>query len=747
MWRFGPRRNRWTLAVAALGVCCFTPASAQSPDPSQPPAAGAAEATLLSESEAIELAEEFKQIASEAERRLAALSSDRLSGEPILKASGFDPERIFQWIATETRLTPYRGALRGPAGVLMDRRGNSLDRALALSALLEDAGHETRLARTRLPEPVARQVLERLIAEARASEPTMAAGPDREAAARTREVTEVSLQLVELAGLAREATGPPPAQLVEALRDHWWVEARLGSRWTGLDPVFQGDFARQRPGVQTFTTPASLPKELRHRLRLEVVLERWEASGTVEETALSVDYSPLDHPLGESLELSFLPFSPSWATETEDRGALEEELWAADTATFWRPVARIGGKRIPGRWFSQAGVLTRSPRSWAAAERMDAASKALGRLGSTRPEAPPTHLSGVSLRYTIERPGAPPTVTRREIFDLARTRDVPARLNAEDVRRRGLALQGRTIVLPVSCMLAREAVERALLELWVENRNYFIALAYRAGGIEDPRVPIVLDRGGSYRPIDLLAVGALRHLWSRHADAVYVDRINVLSTHLFLQPANAAATFTTAIDVVVNAVGVLPDGTSDARLVRLEQGVLDTLVESSLFDDEDVRNTYRLFAKRRKEAGRWLTPAASSELESAAHIPERDRARIAAAIARGEKVVIAPATSEIGSEPFVSWWSIDPADGTTLGLGFRGWGQDVPEETKLEIIVDATVEEAVKRMSRKGVCYAYSMATEAVTARLADKMMFASGPGPYTPRPRRAFARACYTLK
>ena len=48
----------------------------------------------------------------------------------------------------------------------------------------------------------------------------------------------------------------------------------------------------------------------------------------------------------------------------------------------------------------------------------------------------------------------------------------------------------------------------------------------------------------------------------------------------------------------------------------------------------------------------------------------------------------------------------------------------------MDIVVDASVEEPVRRMGQKGVCDAYSMATEAIAIRLADKMMFASGPGP-----------------
>src|SRR4051812_18098458 len=41
-------------------------------------------------------------------------------------------QAIIRWVRAYTYWIPYRGVLRGPAGVLLDRQGNSLDRALLL---------------------------------------------------------------------------------------------------------------------------------------------------------------------------------------------------------------------------------------------------------------------------------------------------------------------------------------------------------------------------------------------------------------------------------------------------------------------------------------------------------------------------------------------------------------------------------------------------------------------------------------
>lgn len=64
----------------------------------------------------------------------------------VLSEAGSDPERLRQWVADNTVLLPYQGALRSPLDVLADRKGNSLDRSRLLAHLLTLAGVEVRLS-------------------------------------------------------------------------------------------------------------------------------------------------------------------------------------------------------------------------------------------------------------------------------------------------------------------------------------------------------------------------------------------------------------------------------------------------------------------------------------------------------------------------------------------------------------------------------------------------------------------------
>jgi len=88
--------------------------------------------------------------------------------EYVVNQLGPDPQALFEWVRDNTHWIPYRGVLRGPVGVLMDRQGNSLDRALLLATLLEKAGHTVRLARKELSRNEAASILPSLMRPLRA---------------------------------------------------------------------------------------------------------------------------------------------------------------------------------------------------------------------------------------------------------------------------------------------------------------------------------------------------------------------------------------------------------------------------------------------------------------------------------------------------------------------------------------------------------------------------------------------------
>ena len=108
-------------------------------------------------------AEQFEAAVAQFERGIRAMQDadrdgprDNFDLPLVARQLGPDAGKLFEWVRDRTVWVPYRGSLRGEMGVLMDRMGNSLDRALLLAALLKASGHTARLAHAELTAEAAR---------------------------------------------------------------------------------------------------------------------------------------------------------------------------------------------------------------------------------------------------------------------------------------------------------------------------------------------------------------------------------------------------------------------------------------------------------------------------------------------------------------------------------------------------------------------------------------------------------------
>src|SRR5215210_412122 len=144
------RRIAVPFIVAALATCPFV-RSADS-------AATSGDASA----DAAQLARQFDEL----EKALRATPCDRFDPQAVVELVGRDPEKLAAWVRDTTALFPYRGALRGPVGTLMDRGGNSLDRSLLLADLLQAVGQETRLANATLSDDQAKQLVQAVMSAA-----------------------------------------------------------------------------------------------------------------------------------------------------------------------------------------------------------------------------------------------------------------------------------------------------------------------------------------------------------------------------------------------------------------------------------------------------------------------------------------------------------------------------------------------------------------------------------------------------
>src|SRR5215207_2953501 len=182
----------------------------------------------------------------------------------------YDLNAIFRFVADEVDYDPYAGALRGAHGTYWGLAGNSVDQALLLAALLDEALVEMRFAvgelsdeaadriidSTRQDETTARAKAARVLAPAppasNAKTPTLT--PEEQAVAKALPAArqafkeridrqlEEEIKVVEVA-LSDAGIGlPEPAvELPEReRRRHVWLQYADGPLWIDLDPSVPG---------------------------------------------------------------------------------------------------------------------------------------------------------------------------------------------------------------------------------------------------------------------------------------------------------------------------------------------------------------------------------------------------------------------------------------------------------------------------------------------------------------------------
>lgn len=641
-----------------------------------------------------ELGAEMAAAAGAMRRYADALPADPADPLTVLSLTGTDPDAILQWVSKNTRLVAYNGSLRGASGVLADRTGSSLDRALALAKLLTQAGQDARLAHGTLSD----QQAEALFAESSALRPisrlplpsrdeliTLFTDPripadqavgiaDQIVAERARidgQVTDRVPALLPVLLTAAEASSDNAgaadrASALQTLTDHYWVQIRAGMGWRDLDP----DGSLIGPTVMLETLdPRSLPDTLKHHVVVRVILELKDDSGLREVELLSHTVSPSEKPfqtltlthIGKGLDaLEQMLGSPD--IRNKMLGALEE-------VTAWTPVLLTGDSTIVDKLFTREGAI--EPANVNAFANIGSGLGALfgdvgGALDGTAPTAQPVAIPTAEwLEIEVQVPGAASRTERRTIFDLlgpaARAERADVSMTADLVRARALRLVGPTDMLIATATDSEVNVKRITADTVARMAENIRAVAAMPDGAKPSDAP-----GGRRVPLTLWRFAGQR-LADREG-AVLVSPNVFLMHDRFGWDAAAGVTHQSEFDIVFNEVGGVPFAD------RVRQGVVDTLLENALLGDPLAGNAAALQASDLANGRTWrrITSADLSEISSVA--PDLG-ARIASDLSAGYIVLApdAPATNSVG------WWRISPATGTTLGMMSTGGGAELAE--------------------------------------------------------------------
>ncbi len=241
---------------------------------------------------------------------------------------------VFGFVRDQIGFDSYPGALRGDVGTLHARAGNAWDRALLLSSMLRAKGFNTRFASARLDDEVAGRLFDRMFVRAATAPASDKARPltDRLKARATRDLTVLR---AALSGSLPADSGVTRAMVLDEIRDHAWVQARVDGIWRDMDPSLR-DLPAGRPLVEAQQTFDEVPADKWQRVTLRVIVDRLE-NGVISPSTVLEFESPAAALLGKKIFLAHVPAA------TGAGGAL-----ARMAGQQWRPLLSVDGTAHTG---------------------------------------------------------------------------------------------------------------------------------------------------------------------------------------------------------------------------------------------------------------------------------------------------------------------------------------------------------------------------------------------------------------
>ena len=637
------------------------------------------------------------------ESAVAEIPRDHFDTAAVIAQVGTDPEALFAWVRDKTVLLPYCGALKGAEGVLLDRGGNALDRALLLRELLGQAGHRSRLAHAELtPDQTAVLVaaLGRVVPATSAAVTDLTKLGDRAAAELGLDAAAVSGQLDRAARAgadlqatltarterqskallkALESTASPGVEVASILADHWWVQLqRPGAKPLDLDPSLAsakaGDHLVDSTRSLNLKSLAQLAKvgggcgDRLHSVRVRAVAEVSDGNKLSEHILLDHELLPIDL-FGQSLTLSFIshggPEAPDPFSQTAPAAGLIAALLQDNE---WQPLLTIDKEQVTGKAVTDTGEVRKQPG------RAKSTGGALGGFGGGLSGAGDS--GGSSGRFTafwwtfeISTPGVGTVTERRQVFDLigpaARAAGATGKTEFDEDARttRALALAGQTELAALPAAPTTDLLNFVTASRLLAERDAWQALYDQGKTLPMADINERLNAMSALRtPLERFALHRGRFAanagWGPQTGLLVLAHHRRLRTDLSTDQ---------AFDLIATAPGTTQQNGFGARL---RAGVTDTNLEALLAASKKSRPESLAVADAFDRApGSWRIVRHANDLNDSV-LSADFAARVAEDLAAGF-VALVPSDARDA----VGWWRIEPTTGATLGFGSRGWGQ------------------------------------------------------------------------
>ena len=651
--------------------------------------------------------------------------------EALLEKLNFDADEIIEFVTKEIHFEQYPGLLRGVQGTLMSRAGNSLDQAVLLAALLNDAGYEASIKRSTLTDHQAGDLVRQIGAERSVQLPLANNISSKELLGRMLQTVNLPEDKIELflakifsqqdvrnsdvfhdadkdaafihSVLKENNQALKDREITDELRaeakDYFWVEYRLGPSdpKVAVHPALavKGSSFKDLQVLETFRS--KVPQKLQHQFRFQVFNETKTGDKLTVIPLMKAWQRPAANLIGKRLvftnvadglkKLNDLKAPSDIAKNTQfitpvftvdGKPALELDPFDLNGTVIDLSVLKMGGA-APAGLFQTLG------------NKLESAVQSTATDGVSKDENYRT-LSAQWVEYTLISPDGKEKQIKRSIIDrislenrLSGKQEIN-RFQSKAERIWKLAVSNEFLVSPgrypeaytldrylQRIVAARAALEMAIYSAYYPDDNPSYTAKQLAAFNDNPALWLM-----SAIDTDILSTDSARNYQFEPALLMVNSGItyseNGLKNRFTVDIAN------TGQRVVRNEGSKLFSATKAAILsgswaTRLEEvNFMSTGKPSS--SQWNTRKAFQL-AQEKKIPLKLLVPGEQQELMKLQALSPETRHQLAQDLQKGYMLIVP--VMPVTSNTEAGWWRIHPDTGETLGMISTGLGGAVTE--------------------------------------------------------------------
>jgi Transglutaminase-like superfamily len=640
-----------------------------------------------------EVIAKFEALATAFERIAASVPRDHIDVRGAMSSAGLKtPEMVRDWMKKQTALVPYTGRLRGPLGVLDDRRGNSLDRSLLMAAMLKELGVEARLARAQLTDTQA-ELLLKTVGNPPPRDPSKGPTPPENlfhdlgfdqnqiAQRRAEQASEAellklerdfriathSLMIDRLVNIdSKEIDEQDYRSNVRDLKDHWWIQIKKGETWADLDPSLTAP--DDAPVPLEWFKPDTVPDNMSHKVTIRIVAETIANNNPSQTTLLSKTINA-ESASGELIRLAFQGGGLTALLEKTKLSAASEIPALALQVRGWLPLLSIGSEIFIDKGVTTSGeiksfddpiFLDDTSLGSVTTKAVDNFADILGGLGEEPQVVASGALSALWIEFELTVPNTTAEIERRVIFDKYLLTEKPAEgvlLEVDWQQKRAEVLLGNIEISVQSSALSSDR-SVVLISSYYSTALRQICNALRAIALkQSPKDNVKSNR---YAAPPLIIYSSSRFVNQNH---IYIYHPNIAIVHftpLFVDGGNSQKI---TLDLIFNSIDTTLS--KDRFFTRVTQGIRDTVIEDLSLGFADISKNITLQSFKYRSAGIEfnLIDSRIKEERVEKSAPEQLRGHITSG-----KLVITP-ERRLPNGEYPVWWRVDPKSGSTLGFG------------------------------------------------------------------------------